>query len=346
MKPTALPFLRRSLATLALALASSAPLLALEPRPPVDGNGIFTLNSGKSPYYGYAPDTYNPAVPISLFVWMHGCGGNAYWDVLAVSPMATRANQSFIVISIGGRDGQCWNTSADAPKVLAAIDHVSRYFNINPRKVHMGGYSSGGDMTYRVGFENAGRFAGLLAVNSDPFRDTGKSGQALMAAASWKINVAHLAHTEDGVYPIAGVRANLATLQSKGFPVYKLEQPGGHWVNDPNGTNHNMRTYLLPYLNKGWLSPLPTITTGKKKITTPRPSIVLRGKSKNASIVEYKVPGARYKKAKGKPANWKVTVRLTRPKTVVQLRAKQGSLKSKVLKVTIRRSIPRGNGAR
>lgn len=340
MNPFALPFLRRSLATLALALASSAPLLALEPRPPVDGQGYFTLNSGQSLYYGYAPDTYNPAVPISLFVWMHGCGGQAYGDLYTVAPWATRANQSYIVISIGGRDGQCWNTNTDAPKVLAAIDHVSRYFNINPRKVYMGGYSSGGDMTYRVGFENAGRFAGLLAVNSDPFRDTGKTGQALMAAASWKINVAHLAHTGDMTYPIAGVRANLATLQAKGFPVYKIEQPGGHWENEPNGTNHNLRTYLLPYLDAGWVSPRPakpTITTGKKKITTSRPRIVLRGKSKNASAVEYKVPGARYKAAKGKPANWRVTVRLARPKTVVQLRAKQGNLKSKVLKVTIRR---------
>lgn len=351
MKSIALPFVRRSLAILALALAFTAPLLALEPRPPVDAQGYFTLHSGKSPYYGYAPDTYNPAVPISLFVWMHGCGGDAKGDLYTVAPWATRATQSYIVISIGGRDGVCWNTNADAPKVLAAIDHVSRYFNINPRKIYLGGYSSGGDMTYRVGFENARRFAGLLAVNSDPFRDTGSSGPALMAAASWKINVAHLAHTGDVVYPIAGVRANLATLQSKGFPVIKIEQPGNHWDNDTgvSGTNYNLRTLLLPYLDAGWVSPppaKPTITTAKKKITTSRPRIVLRGKSKNASVVEYKVPGARYKVAKGNPANWKVTVRLNRPKTVVQLRAKQGSLTSKVLKVTVQRTSPQGNNAR
>lgn len=339
----ALPLLRSSLATLALALANSSHLLALEPRPPVDGQGYFTLNSGASTYYGYAPDSYNPATPISLFVWMHGCGGQAYGDLYTVAPWATRANQSYIVISIGGRDGQCWNTNADAPKVLAAIDHVSRYFNINPRKVYLGGYSSGGDMTYRVGFENAARFAGLLAVNSDPFRDTGRNGEALMAAASWKINVAHLAHTGDATYPIAGVRANLATLQARGFPVQKIEQPGGHWENDTgvSGTNYNLRTFLLPYLDAGWVSPKPTrptLSTARKKITTSRPRIVLKGTSKNAVSVEYKIARAAYQQVKGTASNWRVSVRLARPKTVVLLRANQGNLRSKVLKVTVRRT--------
>lgn len=336
-----LPSSLRRLALLCLTCASGSALQALEPRPPVDGMGYFTLHSGKSPYYGYAPDTYNPAVPISLFVWMHGCGGDAYWDLPAVAPAATRANQSYIVISIGGRDGQCWNVNTDAPKVLAAIDHVSRYFRINPRKIYLGGYSSGGDMTYRVGFENAWRFAGLLVTNSDPFRDTGKGASALMGAASWKINVAHLAHTEDAVYPIAGVRAHLSSLLVAGFPVYKIERPGNHWDNDGvnTGTNYDLRTYLLPYLDAGWVSPIPKkpkLST-KKSIKTTRSRITLRGESKHADLVEFKAPKSKYKSAKGKPANWRARVKVTAPRTVVRLRASQGPRKSKVVKVTIRR---------
>ena len=72
-----------------------------------DGNGFFTLNSGQSSYIGYKPDTYSHSTPISLFVWMHGCGGNAAGDMWTIAPYATRQTQSYIAISIGGRDGAC-----------------------------------------------------------------------------------------------------------------------------------------------------------------------------------------------------------------------------------------------
>jgi predicted esterase len=224
-----------------------------------DGNGFFTHNSGQSAYIGYKPNTYDHSTPISLFVWMHGCGGNAAGDMWTIAPFATRQNQSYIAISIGGRDGACWSTSADAPKVLAAIDDVARYFNINPRKVYLGGYSSGGDLTYRVGFENASRFAGLLVENSDPFAHTGASGTHLMAAASasWKINVAHLAHLSDTTYPIATVQTNIASLIANGFPATLIQRAGTHYDPDNGnfGTNYDLRTFLLPYLDAGWVSP-------------------------------------------------------------------------------------------
>ncbi len=222
-----------------------------------DANGFFTLNSGQSSYIGYKPNTYSHAAPISLFVWMHGCGGNAAGDMWTIAPFATRQNQSYIAISIGGRDGSCWQVNNDTAKVLAAIDDVARYFNINPRKVYLGGYSSGGDLSYRVGFENASWFAGLLVENSDPFYGTGRTGAHLMASASWKINVAHLAHLSDTTYPIATVRTNMATLTANAFPATLIEKAGTHYDPDTatTGTNYDLKTFLLPYLNAGWQSP-------------------------------------------------------------------------------------------
>jgi len=222
-----------------------------------DANGFFTHHSGQSSYIGYKPDTYSHSTPSSLFVWMHGCGGNAAGDMWTIAPYATRQNQSYIAISIGGRDGACWQVNADTPKVLAAIDDVARYFNIDPRKVHLGGYSSGGDLAYRVGLENASRFAGILVENSDPFRATGRTGTHLMAAASWKINIAHLAHLSDTTYPIATVRTNMSTLISNAFPATLIEKPGTHYDPDTStaGTNYDLRTFLLPYLDAGWSAP-------------------------------------------------------------------------------------------
>ncbi|MGI8413564.1 MAG: hypothetical protein ACR2QA_13990, partial [Solirubrobacteraceae bacterium] len=39
----------------------------------------------------------------------------------------------------------------------------------------LGGYSSGGDLGYRMMFDHSLQFAGLLAENTSPFRDTGQS---------------------------------------------------------------------------------------------------------------------------------------------------------------------------
>jgi len=215
-----------------------------------DSNGFFHLNSGQSEYVGYRPETYHASKPISLLVWLHGCGGNAEGDLWSIAPPASRRTQHYIAISLGGRDGVCWFVHKDTPKVLAAIADVSKHFNINPKKVYLGGYSSGGDLTYRVGFEHADLFAGLLVENSDPFRDTGISQAALLASASWKIPVVHLAHLSDTTYPIAEVRSHLAILKEKGFPVTKIEKLGTHYDADKGafGTTYDRIHCLLPVM--------------------------------------------------------------------------------------------------
>ena len=222
-----------------------------------DSNGFFHLDSGQSPYVGYKPTTYSDANPISLLIWMHGCGGDAEGDLGMVAPPSSRQTQSYIAISIGGRDGDCWSVNTDTPKVLAALVDVAKHFNINPRKVYLGGYSSGGDMAYRVGFQHSSLFAGLLVENSDPFSDTGATQASLLASASWKINVAHLAHLSDDSYPIPSVRANLATLTANGFPVTLIEKAGMHYDpdNGTSGTSYDLIHFLLPFLDAGWESP-------------------------------------------------------------------------------------------
>lgn len=244
-----------------------------------DSNGFFRLNSGQSDYIGYKPDTYKEDKPNSLFIWMHGCGGNAEGDLWMVAPSATRKTQSYIAVSLGGRDGACWQTNNDAPKVLACIDHIKKYFNIDPKRIYLGGYSSGGDMTYRVGMENASKFAGLLIENSDAW-GSGKTVQQLIASASWKINIVQLNHTGDTTYPIDKARTNLAALKAAGFPVVAIEKPGGHWDNDngTTGTKYDWITFVRPYLDAGWVQggviapppppPPPTVANITKTSTT------------------------------------------------------------------------------
>jgi predicted esterase len=222
----------------------------------VTKNSVVTLSSSAGPYSLYVPTSYDAThnTPTKVLVWLHGCGGAAYGDAWTVSPGGT---QSWVSVSVGGRDGACWNVSTDATFALAALDDVKRRLNVDPRRVVIGGYSSGGNLAYRTAFYNAKRFAGVIAENTSPFYGTGSSQSASVAAAAWKLNVAHLAHLSDTVFQIGTVRAETDALTTAGFPQTRVERSGTHWDADTtsSGTNYDLRTRLLPYLDAGWVAP-------------------------------------------------------------------------------------------
>jgi pimeloyl-ACP methyl ester carboxylesterase len=212
---------------------------------------VLTLTDTQSDYWVFVPDQYDSThqTPTELFVWMHGCGGEGAGDIYTISPSTS---ERYISLSVGGREDTCWDPNVDQDKVLAAIADVETHFNIDRHRIVIGGYSSGGDLAYRTAFYHADMFAGLLAENTSPFRDTGSTQAQSLAAASWKFNVVHLAHTEDDTYPIAGVRAETDAMASAGFPIQRIERPGAHF--DAN-TDSDMQTLLLPHLDDGWRSP-------------------------------------------------------------------------------------------
>jgi predicted esterase len=185
---------------------------------------------------------------MTLLVWMHGCGGDAGGDAYTVAPPA---DGTYIALSVGGRDGTCWDVSADQSLVLNAIAAIKTHFNIRPRGVVLGGYSSGGDLSYRMAFYNSAKFAGVLAENTAPFQDTGSTPQASLAAATTKFPVVHLAHTGDEYYPIAGVHSEIDAMKNAGFPVTFIERPGTHY--DAN-TDGELRTLVLSHLADNWVA--------------------------------------------------------------------------------------------
>lgn len=214
-------------------------------------NEVVKLQSGSSEYFVVVPDSYDAShgTASSLFVWLHGCGGYGANDARVVSPSGS---QTWVTVSVGGRDGACWKMDTDSKLVIAALDDVKKRLNIDPHRVVIGGYSSGGNLAYRTAFYNADRFAGVLAENTAAFYGTGSSEEASLASASWKLNIVHLAQVDDTTFKIATVRRETETLKKAGFPVTLLDRPGGHWDSD---TNTHLRTLLLPYLNAGWRSP-------------------------------------------------------------------------------------------
>lgn len=244
----------------------------------------FTLDSSETNYWVYVPDSYDGthATPTTLFVWLHGCGGQSSGDIYTVSP---GGSQDWISIAVGGREGDCWDPNSDQSKVFAAIADVKTHFNINPRRVILGGYSSGGDLAYRIAFYNANSFAGVLAENTSPFRDTGSTQAASIAAAAWKFHVVHLAHLQDETYPIDGVRQETDAAVAAGFPLLRVEVDGTHYDapgaivngNPVPGTDADVATYLLPHIDDGWLSP-SDISGGAVGVRLPKSAKFKNGK--------------------------------------------------------------------
>ena len=226
---------------------------------------VFTLTDPESNYWVYVPGSYDSShqTATPLLVWLHGCGGESAGDINTVSPGLDGAAQDWISIAVGGREGGCWDPGGDQAKVTAAIADLKSHFNVDPHRVILGGYSSGGDLAYRLAFYNSGTYAGVLAENTSPFRDTGSSQADSLAAATTKFNVVHLAHLQDDTYPIAQVRAETEAMKAAGFPITRIEVEGTHY-DEPGaivngrpvaGTDADLRALLLPHIDDGWRSP-------------------------------------------------------------------------------------------
>lgn len=92
------------------------------------------------------------------------------------------------------------------------------------------------------------------------------------------------------------------------------------------------------------LPPVASLTvkiSGKKKFATTAAKRTIKGTvASNAGIstVEYRLGSGKYKKVTGNLAKWKLTAKLKPGKNVISVRAKVGTITSKIAKVTITRN--------
>ena len=109
------------------------------------------------------------------------------------------------------------------------------------------GYSSGGISAYRVGLQNADRFAGIIVEDSGLY-GTGKA-DALLAGAAWKLNIAHRTHASDTDFPLAKVQADWTKTSNAGFGLTTSVTPGTH-----DGTSTDWSGWLVPQ-SAGFVAP-------------------------------------------------------------------------------------------
>ena len=64
--------------------------------------------------------------------------------------------------------------------------------------------------------ENADEFAGLLIEDSGLYANA--SPDTLLANAAWKLPIAHITHTDDGVFPLSKVQADWTKTTAASLP--------------------------------------------------------------------------------------------------------------------------------
>jgi len=199
-------------------------------------------------YTIHIPSNYNGTQALPLVIGFHGCGDSAQnYASWGLASAENYQNLRHFSVSVGGKDGQCWDPVADAPKAAAVLAHVKSCYWVHQKKVTISGYSSGGVLAYNVGLQNASTYAGILIENSA----VGATRAARIAGASRKIPIAHRHAVDDTSFPIAGVRADWAAFSAAGFPMTTSERPAGL---GHEGSKDDWTTYLLPKVDV-WQAP-------------------------------------------------------------------------------------------
>lgn len=201
------------------------------PADPIDYNPgtIFKVGTSPHEYWLRVPTAYDDShqTPIRMVVFVHGCGGVAQTEATWIDTYIDNADDYLLMTPGLGRDGQCWDAEDDAAPLLDAIADAKTHFNIDPKRVVLGGYSSGSGLAGKVAFAHAELFAGLYMLPGRPWWSN-DDRNAMMAAAAWKLNVAWRPHTSDEYYAIASIRADKRAMLDAGWPLSFNEVAGSH----------------------------------------------------------------------------------------------------------------------
>jgi poly(3-hydroxybutyrate) depolymerase len=192
------------------------------------------LAGGKSmTYVGFAPASYDPYVPMTVVLSLHGAGDTAgnYFSAVWQANAETRG---FLVISPEGTSpagsGYTYSPSDLEPIVNQVMNDFSACYSVNPKRRIVHGFSAGGILAYLVGLQAAYFFAGISVSAADLGTAEYYAGGSLLPAA-WKIPVSHTHGLGDANFPITAARAGRDKLMAAGHPVYWHEFDGGHTTN-------------------------------------------------------------------------------------------------------------------
>lgn len=176
-------------------------------------NKSFTHQGNTRQYRVYQSPNYNPSVPASMVITLHGLGDNmTNFSGIGMNTIADTAN-IIVVVPQAFADpfaGAAWNagvgymgyfpnsTIDDVDFINTMMDSIEANYAINPNRVYACGFSMGGFMTNRLALELNQRITAFASVS-------GTFGFGLPGYVPYNnISIAHFHGTVDGTVPFAG----------------------------------------------------------------------------------------------------------------------------------------------
>jgi len=127
------------------------------------------------PYLVNVPKSYDPAKTAVLVVFLHGAilarDSFQYKELSIAEEPIFRASESFQVLAVFpfARADFAWGRNEAANEnIITIINQVEQVYNVDKKKIYMGGISMGGNATYWFVNNKADIFAGFYAFSSMP----------------------------------------------------------------------------------------------------------------------------------------------------------------------------------
>jgi phospholipase/carboxylesterase len=187
-----------------------------------------------------APLHYEPGYAYPLLIWLHGNGGDerqlqyvmphiSLRNYVAVAPRGTAcAVEDLFDDAEYGQGGYVWRQCEDhvflaQERVLDCIHEAREQFNVQPNRVFLAGYQSGGTMALRLALAAPDLFAGAISM-CGPLPKGGSPLGRLTAAR--RVAVLLAAGLGDPAYPQPEISDDLSLLHCGGFVTTLRLYPG------------------------------------------------------------------------------------------------------------------------
>jgi serine protease Do len=116
--------------------------------------------------WAYVPETYEGGVPYGVVAWLHGAGGYDWQELLARwKPLCDRYD--LILVAPKSADSTRW-LPGEAALVDRLLGQVATTYHVDPARVVVHGFESGGTLAFQVGFRNREAITAVAAVEAVP----------------------------------------------------------------------------------------------------------------------------------------------------------------------------------
>jgi serine protease Do len=203
-------------AKLPTAIPGELPPAIAEPPVPPDqqpktGVVEIKLPEEKNECAAYVPDTYHPQVPHGLVVVLSS-PGKVDREKLAARWKAVCEERQLIVLAPVSAAADKWQAT-ETEFVKKTIDDCVANYNIDPARIAVYGFQTGGSMAYLVGVEQVERVRAIIAIDALPPPRTKLAGNDPINRLAFFLGQAEKSAAA------AGLKQLISILQAAKFPV-------------------------------------------------------------------------------------------------------------------------------